>query len=45
MPDDAPKLFEKLAAVATFVRDVGLIIGIPTVIIAGMNLYDLQKGS
>ncbi len=43
MPDDTSTLFGKVSAAATFVRDVGLIIGIPTLIIVGMKLYEIEE--
>lgn len=35
-------MLEEVTRWATIIRDVGLIIGIPTIIVVGMKMYGLQ---
>lgn len=38
-------MLERLKDIASLVRDIGVIVGVPTVVAVGVNLYGIQKDS
>ena|ERR1700733_5590220 len=43
-PDEGrPTMFERVRGIASFLRDVGLILGVPAVVSLGLSIYELQN--
>jgi hypothetical protein len=41
--ESRPTIFERVKGIASFLRDVGLILGVPAIVSLGLSIYELQN--